>query len=82
MKVYFQSEIESQFIEEIISELSLKGKVSIAKLDERGVESVQRTFDIYVRSKYKVDFEDDEYNEIINRLWERLRETYRLRVVK
>jgi len=36
--------------------------------------------DPYVRSK--ADIEDEDYKNIMNRLWEQLQETHRLRIIK
>jgi hypothetical protein len=44
------------------------------------VKALQHVFDPYVKSK--IDSEDEEYTNIMQRLWKRLGETHRLRVVK
>jgi len=69
-----------QIVDEIISELPLRERTSLAKMKKEDVEVLQGVFDLYIRSK--VDPEDEEYTNIMQRLWKRLRETYRLRVVK
>ena len=76
MKEYTQKDE----LAEIISELPLKEKVSLANMDEEDVEILQRVFDLYVRRK--IDPEDGEYANIMNKLWVQLQETHRLRVVK
>ena len=81
MTQYSQIEIINQVIEEIIAELPLKDKVSIANLEENDIELLQHVFDVYVRGKIGNDFEDDEAADIMNELWERLRDSHRLRAV-
>ena len=69
-----------QIVDEIISEMPLKEKVVLANMKREDVETLQSVFNLYVRSK--VNPEDEEYTNIMQRLWKRLRETYRLKVVK
>jgi hypothetical protein len=69
-----------QIVDEIISELPLKERTSLANMKREDAEVLQGVFDLYIRSK--VDPEDDEYTEIMNELWKRLWKTHRLRVVK
>lgn len=70
-----------QIIEEIISELPFKEKVSMAKMDKDAVEVLQSVFDLYIKSKIGSESEE-EYTVIMKALWERLQETHRLRAVK
>ncbi len=49
-------------------------------MKKEDVEVTQGVFDLYVRNK--IDPEDTEYEDLMNELWERVRETHRLRVVK
>ena len=49
-------------------------------MKKKDVEVLQGVFDLYIRDK--IDPEDEEYTEIMNELWKRVRETHRLRVVK
>ena len=77
-----QIEIIAQVIEEIISELPLKEKVAIAKLGETDIQLLQHVFDVYVRGKVSDDFNDDDADDIMNELWERLKTTHQLKVVK
>jgi hypothetical protein len=81
-KVKRQSLIDTlyQIVDEIISEMPLKEKVALANMKKKDVGVLQGVFDLYIRSK--VNPEDEEYTNIMQRLWKRLRETYRLRVVK
>jgi hypothetical protein len=69
-----------QIFDEIISEMPLKEKIALANMKKKDVGVLQGVFDLYIRSK--VNPEDEEYTNIMQRLWKRLRETYRLRVVK
>ncbi len=76
MKEYTQVDELSQ----IISELPLKERVSLANLNKEDVDTLQHVFDLYIRNK--ADHEDGEYANIMNKLWEQLQETHRLRVIK
>ena len=69
-----------QFVDEIISEMPLKERVSLANMKREDVEVLQSVFDLYVRDK--IESEDMEYENIMNKIWNRIRETHRLRVVK
>jgi len=69
-----------QIVDEIISQLPLKERVSLANMKKKDVKVLQGVFDLYIRSK--VDPEDEDYENIMHELWNRVRETHRLRVVK
>ena len=69
-----------QIVDEILSEMPLEERVSLANMKKKEVKVLQGVFDLFIRSK--VDPEDEEYTEIMNELWNRVRETYLLRVVK
>jgi len=69
-----------QFVDEIISEMPLKERVSLANMKREDVEVLQSVFDLYVRDK--IESEDMENENIMNKIWNRIRETHRLRVVK
>ena len=70
----------AQIVGEIISEMPLEERVSIANMQEEDVDVLEGLFDLYIRSK--VDPEDEDYEDIMHELWERLKKTHRLRVVK
>ena len=69
-----------QIVDEIISEMSLEDKVYLANMVRKDVDVLQGIFDLYMRSKD--DFDDEDYENIMHELWERLKKTHRLRVVK
>ena len=69
-----------QIIDEIISEMPLKERVSLANMKREDIEVLQSVFELYVRDK--IESEDMENENIMNKIWNRLRETHRLRVVK
>ena len=69
-----------QIIDDIISELPLKAKVSLANMKKEDVKILQNVFDLYVQSK--ADIQDEDYANIMNELWKRVRETHSLRIVK
>jgi len=69
-----------QFVDEIISEMPLKERVSLANMKREDVETLQSVFDLYIRDR--IESEDMENENIMNKIWNRIRETHRLRVVK
>jgi hypothetical protein len=69
-----------QIVDEILSEMPLEEKVSLANMKKKDIEVLQGVFDLYIRNK--VDPEDEEYENIMHELWNRVRETHLLRVVK
>jgi hypothetical protein len=69
-----------QVVDEILSEMPLEERVSLANMEQKDVEVLQGVFDLYIRSK--VDPEDEDYEHIMHELWKRVRETHLLRVVK
>ena len=73
-------DIISQIVDEILSEMPLEERASLAKMEKKEVKVLQAVFDLYVRRK--IDPEDEEYENIMHELWNRVRETHRLRVVK
>jgi hypothetical protein len=69
-----------QIVDGIISQMPLEEKVSLANMEKKDIEVLQGVFDLYIRSK--VDPEDEDYENIMQELWKRVRETHKLRVVK
>ncbi len=72
----------SQIVDEIINELPLQDRISIAHMKKEDVEVLQGVFELYIRSKVGHEFDDEEYKVVINKLWDQLRETHLLRVLK
>jgi len=70
-----------QIVDEIISELPFKEKVSMANMNKEAVEILQSVFDLYIKSKIGSEHEE-EYTVIMKALWERLQDTHRLKVIK
>ena len=68
-------------VEEILSELALGEKVSMANMDKEAVEVLQSVFDLYIKSKIGSESEE-EYTVIMKALWERLQNTHKLRIIK
>ena len=69
-------------INEIISELSLRRKVKMAKLSAKDIEMLQSIFDKYIGVKTGLASGDSEYSKIMSGLWERLKEKHLIRRVK
>ena len=82
MKKRSRQDTLDQIVDDIISELPLKERASIADMDEVDVDILQRVFDLYIRSKIDSESKDEEYTVIMKALWGKLRETHALRVVK
>ncbi len=76
----YQVDDIDQIVEEILSELPLKEKASMANMDKEAVEILQSVFDLYIKNK--IGSESEEYTNITNALWERLQETHKLRAIK
>ncbi len=81
MKKGSRTDILEQIADDIISELTLKERVSFANIDEKDAEILQSVFDLYIRNKIGPESEE-EYTVIIKALWERLQMTHRLRTIK
>ena len=81
LKKSYQADDIDQIVEEILSELPFKEKVSMANMHKEAVEVLQSVFDLYIKSKIGSESEE-EYTVIMKALWERLQNTHRLKVVK
>ena len=71
-----------KLLDEIISELPFKERVSFANLNEKDFEILQNVFLLCSRSRMDAEYEDEDYNSILRQLWKRLQQTHRLRLVK
>jgi len=71
-----------EIIEEIIYELPLKERVAIANMNKEDVELLKNIFNKYIKGKIDIEVDDSEYNNIMNNLWKKLRQTHKLREVK
>ena len=69
-----------QIVDEILSEMPLEERVSLANMEKKEIKVLQGVFDLYIRNK--VDPDDEEYENIMHELWNRVRETHLMRVVK
>jgi hypothetical protein len=72
--------IQDTIVDEILSEMPLEERVSLAHMKEKDIDVLQGVFDLYIRNK--IDPDDEEYENIMHELWKRVRETHLLRVVK
>jgi len=73
---------DNDIIDEILEEMPLREKSSIANMDRDQVETLQLVFDMYIRSKTGSEQMDDDFNDVMIQLWKRLKKTYKLRVVQ
>ena len=71
---------QDTIVDEILSEMPLEERVSLANMKQKDVEALQGVFDLYIRNK--LDPDDEEHENIMHELWKRVRETHLLRVVK
>jgi hypothetical protein len=71
---------QDNIFDEILAEMPLEEKVSLAKMKKKEVKVLQGVYDLYIRNK--IDPEDEEYTNIMIELWNRVRETHRLRIAK
>jgi hypothetical protein len=71
---------QGNIVDEIISELPLKEKVSLANMKKEDVGVLQSVFDLYIRNK--IGLEDIEYEDLMSELWRKLKKTHRMRIVK
>lgn len=67
-----------EIVEDIIETIPKRDLVSFASMDESGVEVLQQAFELYIRRKFG---DGDDLPEIMEALWQRVRETHKLRVV-
>ena len=71
---------QDTFVDEILTQMTLHERVSLANMEGEDVEVMQGVFDVYIRNK--IDPEDEDYENIMHELWKRVRETHLLRIVK
>jgi hypothetical protein len=71
-----------QIVDELISELPLQDRISFTYMNKKDVAALQSVFELYIRRKVGAEFDAQEFNNVMDELWKRLRETHRLRVVR
>ena len=76
-----QEENIQEIVDDIIENMPLKDLVSFANMDESDAQILQQVFEVYIRRKIGVECEDD-LPRIMDILWQRLKETHRLRTIK
>ena len=86
------SQIVEDVVNQIVSELSLKQKVIIANLMIDEIETLQYAIDLYISSRPEMTavsdmdktglFDDEAYTVIMKKLWNKLRKTHKLRIIK
>ena len=75
-----ESTENDQIAQDILADMSLKEKAAFANLDESNIPYLQYAFDVCVRSQLGID--DEMGKDIMQRIWEVLQETHRVRCVK
>ena len=70
-----------EIVDDIIENMPLKDLVSFANMDESDAQILQQVFEVYVHRKIATECED-ELPQIMDALWQRLKETHRLRTIK
>ena len=68
-----------RIVTDILATMSLKEKALIANMDEKSLPYLQYAFDVYISREAGDDPETGQ--EIMRRLWQRLHETHRIRLV-
>jgi len=71
----------SDIIDEIIADLPLKERNSIANMDEIDVEILQSVFEFYIQSKIGLS-EYKERIDFMRQLADKLKKTHKLRIVQ
>ncbi|WP_319409480.1 hypothetical protein [uncultured Desulfosarcina sp.] len=69
-----------QIVQEILEDKSLKEKADIANLEEKDILHFQDLFDTYISGQLCQDNEIGK--DVMNRVWEVLQETHRIRSEK
>ena len=73
---------DTDIINEILGEKPLQEKSSFANMDKDQVKTLQSVFDMYIRSKIGSESTEDDFNDIMVQLWERLKKTHKIRIVE
>jgi flagellar motor switch protein FliG len=68
-----------EIVDELLDDLPLQEQVIIANMSEFDVSVLQTVFGKYINALVGTD---DDPDEILVQLWERLRKTHKLRVVR
>ena len=82
------SESVAEIVDQVIDDLSLKDKVAMANLEDDNIAIINMLMTDYIQSKLEEWFihygETDltEPKEIVKEIWNRLRETHRIRIVR
>ena len=66
-------------MDDILAGMSLKEKALIANMDEKSLPYLQYAFDVYISRE--VDNDPETGQEIMQRIWQTLQETHRIRLV-
>jgi ribosomal protein S13 len=80
--------IVNEIADQIIADLSLDERVTMANLEDDQIEFINKLLAEYIQSKTKqwaakqADPDTLEAEAIVKEIWNRLRETHRLRIVK
>ena len=69
----------TDIIDEIIADLPLRERALIANMAEYDVEILRFVFERYIQAKTG---ENADQSDIFNKLWERLKKTHKIRIVK
>ena len=69
-----------RIVADILAAMSLKEKSLIANMDEKSLPYLQYAFDVYISRRIGDDPETG--RKIMQRIWQTLKETHRLRIVR
>ena len=92
------SGLVAEIADQIINEMSLKDRIKMANLDESQISKTNQLLILYIEGKLKIlssrqetngiyeipldEIDSIEATLIVNEIWNRLRETHRLKVVE
>ena len=74
-------DLAAQFVAEVIAELPLKVKTSLARMHKHKIEEFEQVLEFFVRARLGAAFGDQDCSFILNLFALRLRQAYGLRVV-
>ncbi len=78
----------AEIVDQVIDDLSLKDRVTMANLEDDQIEFINTLMTDYIQTKleeWSVEQEETDLTEtetIINEIWNRLRVTHKLRIVR
>ena len=79
---YTEKDETSQIVDDLVEAMSLEDLVQFANMDESDVQVLQKALELYLSRRIGEADRDYEIPEIMEALWQRVKETHRVRRVK